>query len=162
MYAVIRTGGKQYRVEQGQQLDVERLGAGAGSDVELTPVLVVDGDRVLATPEQLGGATVRARIVDSVRAPKIIGFTYKSKSNQRKRWGHRQDQSRIEITAISAGGAGRKSPAVEGRPADQAPAEKAPAKKTPAKKTTTKKTTTKKSPAKKGPAKRSPAEKGTG
>jgi len=157
MYAVIRTGGKQYRVEQGQQLDVERLGADAGSDVDLTPVLVVDGDRVLATPEQLGGAKVSARIVDSVRAPKIIGFTYKSKSNQRKRWGHRQHQSRIEITAISAGGAPRKAPGAEKRPAEEAPAKTTTAKKTPAKKTTAKK-----SPAKKSPAKKSPAKKGTG
>jgi large subunit ribosomal protein L21 len=157
MYAVIRTGGKQYRVEQGQQLDVERLGAEAGSDVDLTPVLVVDGDRVLATPEQLGGAKVSARVVDSVRAPKIIGFTYKSKSNQRKRWGHRQHQSRIEITGISAGGARRKAAGeTEKRPAEKAPAEKTTAKKTPAKKTTAKK-----SPAKKAPAKKSPAKKGT-
>jgi large subunit ribosomal protein L21 len=157
MYAVIRTGGKQYRVEQGQQLDVERLGADSGSAVELTPVLVVDGDRVLATPEQLGGAKVSARVVDSVRAPKIIGFTYKSKSNQRKRWGHRQHQSRIEITGISAGGAPRKAAAEP----EERPAEKAPAKKTTAKKTPAKKTTAKKSPAKKSPAKRAPAKKGT-
>jgi len=157
MYAVIRTGGKQYRVERGQQLDVERLGAGAGSDIDLTPVLVVDGDRVLATPAQLGEATVRARIVDSVRAPKIVGFTYKSKSNQRKRWGHRQEQSRIEITAISPGGAPRKDPAAE-----KAPAKKTTAKKSPAKKTTAKKSPAKKSPAKKSPAKKSPAKKGTG
>ena len=157
MYAVIRTGGKQYRVEQGQQLDVERLGADAGSAVELAPVLVVDGDRVLATPEQLGGAKVSARVVDSVRAPKIIGFTYKSKSNQRKRWGHRQHQSRIEITGISAGGASRKA---AGEP-EERPAEKAPAEKTTAKKTPAKKTTAKKSPAKKSPAKKAPAKKGT-
>jgi large subunit ribosomal protein L21 len=157
MYAVIRTGGKQYRVEQGQQLDVERLGAEAGSDVDLTPVLVVDGDRVLATPEQLGGAKVSARVVDSVRAPKIIGFTYKSKSNQRKRWGHRQHQSRIEITGISAGGAPRKAAGET----EKRPAERAPAKKTTAKKTPAKKTTAKKSPAKKPPAKKSPAKKGT-
>jgi large subunit ribosomal protein L21 len=153
MYAVIRTGGKQYRVEPGQQLDVERLGADLGSDVELTPVLVVDGDRVLATPDELGGASVSARVVDSVRAPKIIGFTYKSKSNQRKRWGHRQHQSRIEITAITPGGT-RKAAAEE-------PAEKTPARKTPAKKRTAKKTTAKKTPAKKSPAKKSPAKKGT-
>jgi large subunit ribosomal protein L21 len=151
MYAVIRTGGKQYRVEQGQQLDVERLGAEAGSDVDLTPVLVVDGDRVLATPEQLGGAKVSARVVDSVRAPKIIGFTYKSKSNQRKRWGHRQHQSRIEITGISAGGARRNAAGeTEKRPAEKAPAKKTTAKKTPAKKTTAKKSPAKKPPAKKG------------
>ena len=155
MYAVIATGGKQYRVEQGQQLDVERLAADAGADVELTPVLVVDGDRVLATPDELGAATVSARVVDRVRAPKIFGFTYKSKSNQRKRWGHRQHQTRIEITGISAGG-GRKAPAKE-EAADDEP-KKAPAKKAPA----AKQTTAKKSPAtKKAPAKKSPAKKGT-
>jgi large subunit ribosomal protein L21 len=157
MYAVIRSGGKQYRVEQGQQLEVERLGADLGSDVELTPVLLVDGDRVLATPDELGGAKVKARVVDSVRAPKIVGFTYKSKSNQRKRWGHRQHQSRIEITAISAGGAARKATGETAK----APAQKAPAKKTTAKKTPAKKTTAKKSPAKKSPAKKAPAKKGT-
>jgi len=161
MYAVIRTGGKQYRVEEGQQLDVERLGADIGSDVALTPVLVVDGERVLATPDALGGVTVSARVVDSVRAPKIIGFTYKSKSNQRKRWGHRQHHSRIEVTAISAGGT-RKAPPSEKAPAQKAaPAKKTTAKKTPAKKTAAKKTPAKKSPAKKSPAKKSPAKKGT-
>ena len=104
MYAVIRTGGKQYRVEEGEQLEVEQLGADAGGDVELTPVLVVDGSRVLATPDQLGPTRVSARVVDpDVRGPKIRGFTYKSKSNQRRRWGHRQQQSLIEITKITPG-----------------------------------------------------------
>jgi large subunit ribosomal protein L21 len=62
MYAVIATGGKQYKVEAGQQLDVERLGVDDG-EVELRPVLLVDGDTVLATPGQLGGATVKAKVV---------------------------------------------------------------------------------------------------
>ena len=100
MYAVIKTGGKQYRVEEGQRLDVERLD---GDEVQLTPVLVVDGDTVLATPAQLGGATVKAKVVGAARGPKIDGFTYKPKSNQRKRWGHRQKYSTIEITAIAKG-----------------------------------------------------------
>ncbi len=102
MYAVITTGGKQYRVSEGETLDVERLGD-PGSDVELRPVLLVDGDSVLATPEALGGASVKASIVDEVRGPKIIGFKYKNKSNQRRRWGHRQTLSRIEITGITKG-----------------------------------------------------------
>ena len=102
MYAVISTGGKQYLVTEGQQLDVERLGE-PGSDVELQPVLLVDGDTVLATPDALGGATVKASIVDEVKGPKITGFTYKNKSNQRRRWGHRQTHSRIEITGITKG-----------------------------------------------------------
>jgi large subunit ribosomal protein L21 len=99
MYAVIATGGKQYRVESGQVLDVELLGD--VESVSFTPILVVDGDAVRATPDQLAGASVSARIVGESKGPKINGFKYKNKSNQRKRWGHRQHYSRIEITSIS-------------------------------------------------------------
>ena len=100
IYAVIESGGKQYRVAEGDRLDVERLD---GDEVTLRPVMLVDGDAVLATPAQLGGAAVTARVVGAARGPKIKGFTYKNKSNQRKRWGHRQHYTRIEITAISRG-----------------------------------------------------------
>jgi large subunit ribosomal protein L21 len=102
MYAVVKTGGKQYRVEEGQRLRVERVGE-PGTDVDLTAVMVVDGDTVLATPEQLAGATVSARVVDEVRGKKINAFDYKAKANVRKRWGHRQTYATIEITGISAG-----------------------------------------------------------
>ena len=102
MYAVIATGGKQYRVEQGQQLQVERLGAGDG-EVALRPVLLVDGDAVLSTPDQLSGASVSAKVVDQAKGPKVTGFTYKNKSNQRRRWGHRQKYDVIEITKIAKG-----------------------------------------------------------
>jgi large subunit ribosomal protein L21 len=102
MYAVIATGGKQYKVESGQVLDVERLGVETG-EVELRPVLLVDGGSVLATPGQLGGATVTAKVVGEGRGPKINGFVYKPKSNNRKRWGHRQKYTTIEITAITKG-----------------------------------------------------------
>ena len=103
MYAVVRTGGKQYRVEQGQRLDVERLGADVDSTVELEPVLLVDGDAVLATRSDLEGASVTAKVVGEAKGPKVTGFTYKSKSNQRKRWGHRQHYATIEITGIKKG-----------------------------------------------------------
>ena len=102
MYAVIATGGKQYKVEAGQKLDVERLGVDDG-EVELRPVLLVDGDTVLATPGQLGGATVKAKVVGEAKGPKIKGYTYKNKSNERKHWGHRQHYSTIEITGITKG-----------------------------------------------------------
>ena len=102
MYAVVKTGGKQYRVEQGQTLSVERLGR-PGADVELDPVMLVDGDTVLATPDQLKSASVTARVIEEHRGPKINGFLYKNKSNNRKRWGHRQTLALIEITAISKG-----------------------------------------------------------
>ncbi len=139
MYAVIKSGGKQYRVEEGEQLAVELLGA--GGEVELAPVLVVDGDRVLATPKELEAARVSARVVEEARGPKVTGFTYKPKTNNRKRWGHRQRYSLIEITGISAGGAPRKAPAEKAAPAKKVPT---------AKKTTA----TKKAPAKKRPPKK--------
>jgi large subunit ribosomal protein L21 len=107
MYVVISTGGKQYKVEEGQRLDVERLGLDTDSEIELAPVLVVDGSTVLATPAQLGGAVVKATVVGAARGPKIDGFTYKSKSNQRKRWGHRQKYSTIMITGISLAAAAK-------------------------------------------------------
>jgi large subunit ribosomal protein L21 len=101
MYAVVKAGGKQYKVEEGQRLDVELVGT--DGEVELRPVLLVDGDTVLATPGQLGKSTVKARVVGETKGPKIRGFTYKSKSNQRRRWGHRQHYSTIEITGITKG-----------------------------------------------------------
>lgn len=102
MYAVVKTGGKQYRVEEGQTLEVERLGE-PGTDVSLQPVLLVDGDTVLATPAQLKGSTVSATVLEETKGPKINGFIYKNKSNNRKRYGHRQTLARIEITGITKG-----------------------------------------------------------
>ena len=102
MDAVIKTGGKQYRVSEGQRLDVERLGP-VDTEVELTPVLLVDGDTVVATPDALAAASVTAKVVAEAKGPKITGFTYKNKSNQRRRWGHRQHYSTVEITGIKKG-----------------------------------------------------------
>ena len=102
MYAVVATGGKQYRVEEGQKVRVERLGE-PGSEVELRPVLLVDGADVLSTPSQLAGVQVSARILDEVKGKKIDGFTYKPKTNQRRRYGHRQTYATIEITGIKRG-----------------------------------------------------------
>ena len=100
MYAVIRSGGKQERVAEGEQLRVELLGVPEGAEVELAPVLVVDDDRVLATPEQLSGVVVSARVVGQELGPKIRGFTYAAKTRHRRRWGHRQRYSTVEITSI--------------------------------------------------------------
>ncbi|HEX2384505.1 MAG TPA: 50S ribosomal protein L21 [Acidimicrobiales bacterium] len=108
MYAVIKTGGKQTRVAEGERVDVERLGVAVGDDVTLTPVLVVDGDSVLSTPGELSGASVSARVVGEAKGPKVTGFTYKHKTRSRKRWGHRQKYDTIEITGITAGAAAEK------------------------------------------------------
>ena len=98
MYAVVLTGGKQYKVAEGDRLDVELL---EGDDVSLHPVLLVDGEQVLSTPSALSNVSVTARVVGHAKGPKIRGYTYKNKSNQRRHWGHRQHYSTIEITAIS-------------------------------------------------------------
>lgn len=103
MYAVIATGGKQYKVEEGQQLDIELVEGEVGDEVALSPVLLVDGDAVLATPAELGGAAVKAKLVGLAKGPKIVGYTYKNKSNQSRRWGHRQKYSTVEITKITKG-----------------------------------------------------------
>jgi large subunit ribosomal protein L21 len=100
MYAVVKTGGKQYRVAEGERLDVERV---TGDEVTLQPILVVDGSDVLSTPAQLSGASVTARVVGEAKGPKINGFVYKNKTNARRRWGHRQHYTTIEITGISKG-----------------------------------------------------------
>ena len=100
MYAVIKTGGKQYRVEKDQVIKVELL-ADIGSSVDLSPVMIVDGETVLATPSELAGSKVTAEIIGEGRGEKINGFTYKNKSNQRRRWGHRQNYNEIKITSIT-------------------------------------------------------------
>ncbi len=103
MYAVIATGGKQEKVEAGQVLDVELLGAAEGEEVSFAPILVVDDDAVMSTPSELSGASVTARVVGETKGPKINGFTYKNKTNNRRRWGHRQRYTTIEITGIVRG-----------------------------------------------------------
>ena len=103
MFAVVKTGGKQTRVEEGARVEVERLGVAVGDEVALRPVLLVDGDTILSTPSELEGATVAGRVVAETKGPKITGFTYKNKTRSRRRWGHRQGYDVVEITAISAG-----------------------------------------------------------
>src|SRR3954464_9720895 len=103
MYAVIATGGKQTRAGGGRRAAVERLGAAVGDEVTLRPVLLVDGDTVLATPSELAAASVSARVVAETKGPKVVGFTYKNKTRSRRRWGHRQKYDTIEITSISRG-----------------------------------------------------------
>ena len=102
MYAVIKTGGKQYRVTEGQELEVEKLGVEDG-EVSLTPVLLVDGDTVVSAPDALAAASVTADVIGASKGPKITGFKYKNKTNSRKRWGHRQHYAMIKITGIKKG-----------------------------------------------------------
>lgn len=104
MYAIIETGGKQYRVEPGMTLNIEKVEAEPGGQIEITKVLMVhteDGLRVGAP--YVEGARVVAQVVRQAKAPKIIGFKYKPKKNERKRWGHRQLLTQIRVQEIVAG-----------------------------------------------------------
>ena len=103
MYAVIATGGKQEKVEAGQVLNVELLHADEGSEVSFSPILLVDDETVMSTTDELAGSSVTARVVGEVKGEKIRGFTYKNKTNNRRRWGHRQRYTTIEITGIARG-----------------------------------------------------------
>ena len=103
MYAVIGSGAGQEKVAEGQRVNVDLLDAEEGDEVTLTAKLVVDGDTVLATPDQLGGVTVTGTVVGEAKGPKINGFTYKRRTNQRRRYGHRQHYSVVEITSITKG-----------------------------------------------------------
>ena len=102
MYAVISAGAGQLRVEEGQRVHVDLLDAQEGDEVTLPAKMVVDGDTVLATPHQLDGVTVTATVVGEAKGPKINGFTYKRRTNQRRRYGHRQRYTVVEITKIAS------------------------------------------------------------
>ena len=101
MYAVIATGGKQEKVATGNRVAVELLGASAGEEVSFTPILLVDDGKVTADAASLANAKVTATVIEEVKGPKINGFTYKNKSNNSRRWGHRQAYSLIEVTSIT-------------------------------------------------------------
>ncbi len=100
MYAVIDTGGKQARVQVGEQLDVELLSAAPGDEVSFAPKLVVDGDRIVTERSQIEASSVTGRVVGLAKGPKIVGFTYKAKARGRRRYGHRQHYTTVEITGI--------------------------------------------------------------
>ena len=102
-YAVIKTGGKQYRVEEGQTLLVERLPDEPGATIDLTPLLLAgDGDPVLDAAK-LAKSPVKAEIVGHERGKKLRVFKFKPKRGYKKRTGHRQELTRIQVTKISNG-----------------------------------------------------------
>ncbi len=101
-YAIIRTGGKQYRVEQGQTLVVERLPAEDGSSVTLEPLLYVDGSSVVDGSD-LAGVSVTARVVAHERGPKLRIVKFRPKRGYKRRTGHRQELTRIEVTEVNRG-----------------------------------------------------------
>ena len=99
-YAVIKTGGKQYRVQEGQTLLVERLSDDVGATVELQPLLVAGDGAPVFEGDGLASAVVQAEIVAHERGPKLRVFKFKPKRGYRRRTGHRQELTRIRITGI--------------------------------------------------------------
>ena len=99
-YAVIATGGKQYRVEPGTELQVEKLDVEVGADVDLPAVLVVDDAGEVTTGPDVAGRTVSATVTAHGKGTKIRVFTYKNKSRQHKRGGHRQQLTTIKVNSI--------------------------------------------------------------
>ena len=103
MFAIIRTGGKQYRVEKGDTIVVEKLEAQSGDKITLNDVLMLGGDKApkMGAPT-VKGASVAAEVVEDVRGPKLVVFKKKRRKNHRRKNGHRQDLVKLKITDIKA------------------------------------------------------------
>jgi large subunit ribosomal protein L21 len=99
MYAVVESGGKQYKVEQGDSLLVDRLDAKEGDKVVLRAVMFRD-DEVVAAPKELAKVKVEAKVAEHLRGPKIKVFKYKAKKGYRRRAGHRSELTKLEVTEL--------------------------------------------------------------
>jgi large subunit ribosomal protein L21 len=107
MFAIIKTGGKQYRVAQGDQITVERLKGEVGSEISLTEVLAVGGEGPIIGRPLVADASVRAKIVQQPRGTKVVVFKKKRRKNYRRKRGHRQELTVLKIEEISGGPAHR-------------------------------------------------------
>lgn len=100
MYAIVKTGGKQYKVAPGDKLNVEKLDAEVGSKVELTAICTVDGDKVEADPAKAAATKVTATVIEQFRGEKQLVFKFKKRKNYKKMRGHRQYLTRIQVESI--------------------------------------------------------------
>jgi large subunit ribosomal protein L21 len=104
VYAIVESGGRQYRAEEGHTFSVEKLPYEVGDKVELDNVLLIaNGDSVNVGQPTVGGATVKATVVEQYRGKKILVWKYRAKQRYRRRRGHRQDYTRLRIDEIVAG-----------------------------------------------------------
>ena len=115
MYAVIESGGKQYKVEEGTSLLVDRLDAKDGDKISLRPVLFRDGDVIVG--KDLAKVKVEAKVVENLRGKKIKVFKYKAKKGYRKRAGHRSELTKLEVTSLKGAKGGSKKGDAEKAPA---------------------------------------------
>lgn len=124
MYAVVETGGKQYKVEQGTYLLVDRLDAKQGDKVALRAVMFRDTD-VVAAPKELEKVKVEAKVAEHLRGPKIKVFKYKAKKGYRRKAGHRSELTKLEVTSLKMQKSATK--AKDSKPAEKKPAAEKPA-----------------------------------
>jgi large subunit ribosomal protein L21 len=125
-YAIVESGGKQYRVEKGSTILVDRLRAGEGETVQLRAVAFLDGEKLAASADELAKVKVEAVVAAEPRGPKLRVFKYKAKKGYRRRAGHRSELTQLEVTSV--GMAGRK-PAEKKEPAEKKAVEAEPAEK---------------------------------
>jgi len=118
MYAVVETGGKQYKVEEGTSLLVDRLDAKEGDKVALRPVMFRD-DTVVAEPKELAKVKVEAKVAEHLRGPKIKVFKYKAKKGYRRKAGHRSELTKLEVTSLKLQKSAAKKPAEKKETADK-------------------------------------------
>jgi large subunit ribosomal protein L21 len=100
VYAIVKAGGRQEKVSVGDIVVMDRIAGQTGAEIELTPVLLVDGEKVTSAASDLAKVTVTGEIVRNERGPKITILKFKNKTGYRKRQGHRQELTRIKITGI--------------------------------------------------------------
>ncbi len=100
MYAIVKSGGKQYKVAPGDKLNVEKLPAEVGDKVELDAICIVDGTNVEPDPAKAGKTKVEAVVLDQFRDKKVVVFKFKKRKNYKKKQGHRQSLTRIQVTAV--------------------------------------------------------------
>ena len=152
-YAIIESGGKQYKAAEGELIEVDRLAQDAGKSIEIERVLfVADGDEFQVGTPVVKGVQVKATILDHIRGPKVVSFKYRPKKRIRIRGGHRQQYTRLRVEFIGREGEERPRVKAEARKEPEKGTEaaaKAPAAKAPAKKATAKKATSTKSAIKK-------------
>ena len=100
MYAIVKTGGKQYKVAPGDRINIEKLDAEVGAEVELPVICVVDGETVEADPAKAAATTVVATVIEQFKGEKVLVFKFKKRKNYKKLRGHRQQLTRVEIKSV--------------------------------------------------------------
>ena len=107
MYAIVKTGGKQYKVAEGDVIEVEKLDAQPGAEVALPAILLVDGETVTHEADKLAKAKITAEVVAQAKGPKLRIHKFKNKTRYHKRMGHRQRLTQLKITSVTGNGSAK-------------------------------------------------------